>query len=261
MSESAAGTERKKSLPADASLDQLIHDRSPEILIAVAADFRLSEDLALAMLNRRDLPREALEELNKNGSLIKHRKVRLAIVMHPRTPRHLSIPAIRHLYAFELMQIALFPAVAADLKRVAEETLIGRLKTISAGERFGLAKQSPGRVAAALLFDAEERTMLAALSNPYMTEALIVKALRSEDATEMLVSAVCHHEKWSRRNDIKTVLLGHEKTPHAKVLQFANELPRRALKDVLHTARLSDNVKNYLQSVVEERQKSARAAL
>lgn len=248
-----SGSATKKQLSSDAPLETLIHDRAPEVLIAVAGDSRLSEDLALSLLNRRDLPAKALEELNKNGAVIKHRKVQLAIVRHPRTPRHASVPAIRHLYAFELMEVSLFPAVAADVKRLAEETLIGRLKTISSGERFGLAKQSSGRVAAALLLDDEERVMRAALVNPYMTEALIVQTLRSVEATEILVSAICHHEKWSRRNEIKTVLLGHQKTPFAKVLQFANELPVRVIKDVLHTCRLSDNVKNYLKTVVEQR--------
>jgi len=252
----SAGAGNKSALAPDAGFDQLIHDRSPEVLIAVAGDSRLSEDLALSMLNRRDLPSKALEELNKNGAVIKHRKVRLAIVMHPRTPRHVSIPAIRQLYPFELMEVCLLPAVAADVKRLAEETLIGRLKTISSGERFGLAKQSPGRVAAALLLDEEERTMRASLANPYMTEVLVVNALRSGDATEILVSAVCHHEKWSRRNEIKIALLSNEKTPFAKVLQFADELPVRVLKDILRTSRLSENVKKYLQSVVEERKKA-----
>ena len=242
-----------KPAPSDASLEQLIQDRSPEVLVAVAGDSRLSEDLALALLNRRDLPSRALEELNKNGVVTKHRKVRLAIVMHPRTPRHVSIPAIRHLYAFELMQTALLPAVAADVKRAAEEALIGRLKTISPGERYALAKQSPGRVAAVLLFDADERIMRAALANPHMTEALIVNALRAEDATEILVCAVCHDEKWSRRQDVKVVLLAHEKTPFAKVLQFASELPLRMLRDALHTSRFSENVRKYLESVVERR--------
>lgn len=211
------------------------------------------------MLNRRDLPREALEELNKNGAILKHRKVRLALVTHPRTPRHISIPAVRHLYAYELMHVSMSPGVTADVKRVAEETLIGRLKTISSGERFGLAKQSPGRVAAALLFDAEERTMLAALSNPQMTEALILKALKAEGTTDMLIAAVCEHQKWSRRNDLKMALLGNPKTPFAKVAQFASELPVRMLKDVLHTMRLSQNVKNYLLAVVEERQAAAKS--
>ena len=243
----------QNSSSSNASLEKLIHDRSPEALVAVAGDSRLSEDLALALLTRRDLPAKALEELNKNGAVTKHRKVRLAIVMHTRTPRHVSIPAIRHLYAFELMQVSLFPAVAAAVKRAAEEALIGRLETISAGERYALAKQSPGRVAAALLFDEDERIMQAALANPHMTEPLVVKALRAEEVTDILVSAVCQDEKWSRRQEIKTILLTHEKTPFAKVLQFASELPMRVIKDALHSTRMDEKLRNYLEAVVERR--------
>ena len=61
---SAAG---RTTLPADADLERLVHDSSPEILTAVAADPRLAEDLALALLNHRDLPREALEALISLG--------------------------------------------------------------------------------------------------------------------------------------------------------------------------------------------------
>ena len=45
----------------------------------LTADARLTEDLALALLNHRDLPREALEALSKNGPLARLRKVRMAI--------------------------------------------------------------------------------------------------------------------------------------------------------------------------------------
>lgn len=238
--------------PGRASLGELVHSYSPEEMIAAASDGRLTEDLALAMLNRRDLPREALEELNRNSAVARHRKVRLAIVSHPRTPRHLSVPTIRHLYTFELMQIALFPAVAADVKRVAEDVLIARLATISSGERFSLAKQSSGRVAAALLLDKEERIMQAALSNPQMTEMMIARALRQEEKTELLAPAVCRHEKWSRRNEIKAALLANENTPFARVLQFANELPRRVIREVLQISRLTPNVKNYLITFLEQ---------
>ncbi|MBZ5522207.1 MAG: hypothetical protein LAP21_08190 [Acidobacteriia bacterium] len=253
MSEQSTGHRKKHALAPEDSLDRLVHDSSPEVLAAVAADHRLTEDLALAMLNRRDLPREALEELNKNAGVVKHRKVRLAVVMHPRAPRHVTVPTIRHLYTFELMQVALFPTVAADIKRVAEETLIGRMGTISSGERMALAKQSSGRVAAALLHDPEPRIMHAALENPRMTEILIVKALRSKDPTEHLAPAICRHEKWSQRHDVKMALLSNENTPFARVLQIADDLSARALKEVLANSRLSVNVKNYLHSLIEKR--------
>jgi hypothetical protein len=244
---------RKIILPADADLDRLVHETSPEILTAVAADPRLSEDLALAMLNRRDLPRETLEALGKNARLAKQRKVRLALVMHPRTPRHVSVPAIRNIYTFELMQVALLPAVPPDVKRAAEEVLIGRLTSIASGERLALARQGSGRIAAALLHDKEERIMQAALSNPQMTEVWIVKALKAETGTELLAPAVSRHQKWSFRNEVKAALLGNRHTPASRMIQLAGELPVNLIKDVLRNGRLSAQARNSLTAVLEKR--------
>lgn len=244
---------RKLTLPADADLERLVHDTSTEILTAVAADPRLSEDLALAMLNRRDLPRETLEALSKNARLAKQRKVRLALVTHPKTPRHVSVPAIRSIYTFELMQIALLPAVPPDVKHAAEEVLMGRLATVASGERLTLAKQGSGRIAAALLLDKEERIMQAALGNPRMTEVWIARALKAENGTELLAPAVSRHEKWAFRNEIKAALLGNKHTPPARMIQLAGELPVNLIKDVLRNGRLSPQVKNSLSAVLEKR--------
>ena len=241
------------TLSPDAPLDQFIHDPSPEILLAVAADPRLSEDLALALISRRDLPREVLEQLHKHKSLAKLRKVQLALVLHPNTPRHVSIPTVRHLYAFELMQVALLPTAVADVKRAAEEVLIGRLASISSGERFALAKRSSGRVAAALLLDKEERVFQGALSNPQMTEAWIVKTLKAEAGTELLAPAVSHHNKWSYRNDVKAALLANRFTPLSRLAQIAADLPLNMLKDVLRNSRLSSSARTQLRSVLEKR--------
>jgi hypothetical protein len=253
MSDTSANTKAPLILPLDVPLDQFIHDPSPQVLSAVAADPRLTEDLALALLKRNDLPREAVEQMHKHKSLAKLRKVQLALVMHPHTPRHVSVPTIRHLYVFELMQVALLPGVVADVKRAAEEVLITRLPTISSGERLALAKRSSGRVAAALLLDKEERIMQAALSNPQMTEAWIVKAIKAEYGTELLAPAVCRHPKWSHRIDVKAALLGNKFAPQARVQQFAMEIPLNLVKDVLRNARLSPGGKRVLQAVLAKR--------
>lgn len=240
-------------LPADAALDHLVHDSDPDILIAVAADARLTEDLALALLERRDIPREALEQLHRNSSVARLRKVRLAIVTHPRTPRHVSVPTIRHLHTFELLQVALMPSVMADIKRAAEEALLNRLTTVSSGERLTLAKRSSGRVAAALLLDKDERIMQAALLNPQMTEMWIAKALKAGVATELLVPAVCRHSKWLHRLEIKTALLANKHTPFSSAAGIAAELPLHALKDVLRNAHLAPNVKAHVKAILDKR--------
>ncbi len=252
---SGAGTRRAPE--PQGSLDDLIHSQELEVLRGVAASARLTEDLALSLLARRDLPHQVIVDLSKNGTVMKHRKVIVAVVSHPRAPRHVSLPIARHLYTFELMPIALLPSVAADLKMNLEETLMSRLEAISTGERLTLAKRGSTRVAAALLADPEERVMNAALENPFITEAWIVKGLMRDDSPPAFVHAVCRHPKWSLRRDVQVALLRNDHTPLARAIALADKLPTQVLRDILHHSRLQANVKSYLFTVLEQRSKAS----
>src|ERR1019366_3221380 len=192
--------------PAPASAD----------LLRAAADPTLTEDLALALLKRADLPPEVLEQLAKNASALKSRKVKIALASHPHTPRHVSVPLARQFYTFDLMKVALLPSVPADVKVAADDVLISRLKTVTLGERLTLARRASGRVAAALLLDVqkmdgkigggkvidaetvarENRVMRTALENPRLTEALVISSVLRPAASAALVHAVARHQKW-----------------------------------------------------------------
>ena len=233
--------------PAElARLEQLLQSASADVLVEAAAHPGMNEDLTLALLARRDLPFRVAEVLVKNPSVMKHRKVITAIVGHPRTPRHVSMPMVRALYVFELMYIALTPAVASDIKRAAEDQIVLRLETISPGERLTLAKQGSNRVAQALLCDPEARIVDAALLNPRMTEASIIQAIGRDDAPAHFVDQVCRHSKWSLRRDIQLALVKSEHTPLGRVLAFVQAFSTHAIRDILKHSRLPANVKMYL---------------
>ena len=244
---------RAPNAAAEDRLATLVHSQSPEVLLEVAANPALTEELALALLARRDLPRGLVEILVKNGSVMKNRPVINAVVRHPRTPRFVALPMLRHLYVFELMQIALLPGTPADLKMAAEESLIQRLEQVSPGERMTLARRASGKVAAALLLDPETRVIHAALDNPYLTEAWIVKALLNEKAPQAFVEGVCRHSKWPVRREVQMALLRNDKTPLARVLSYAQVLPTHVLKDTLRHSRLTASVKMYLFKELEVR--------
>ena len=70
----------------------------------------LNEDLALALLERRDLPVETLEQIGQDPAALKSRKVCVAVAGHPRTPRHLALRLLRHFYTGDLMQFGLRPS-------------------------------------------------------------------------------------------------------------------------------------------------------
>jgi hypothetical protein len=228
--------------------DQTTLDATEEAFIAGAV---LTEDLALALLKNRDLHARDVERVTSDAALLKSRKVRLALAAHPRTPRRIALRLIRELFTFDLVQFSLMPVAAADLKRVADELLVARLASITLGERISLARRSSALVAAALLLDKESQVWKAALENPRMTEAVIVKALQKTNAPPALVQAICRHEKWSVRAEIRVALLRNRHTPLARALEYARRLPAPQLRDVLHSSRLPEKIKEHLRKELQ----------
>src|SRR5437764_13803929 len=108
----------------DFSIEEMVHHTSPEVMKLAAQHPELTEDLALSFLARRDLAPSAIEALSKRRDLLRHRKVSVTIAGHPKAPRHVALPIVRRLFTFELMQLALSPAVAADIKLLAEEAIL-----------------------------------------------------------------------------------------------------------------------------------------
>ena len=253
MSFDDSNAARMAPAASEISLPEAIRSASPEVLTAAASDPGLTEDFALVLLKRSDLPARALDHLSKNGGVMKSRKVKLAVVEHPKTPRHISIPMVRHLFTFDLMQVALTPVVPADIKMAAEESLINRLEKISQGERLSLAHRASGRVAAALLLDPEPRVIHAALENSRLTESAIIKALMRHNAPAAFVGGVCHHPKWSPRREVRIALLRNEKTPLALAVEFARSLPAALVREILHGSRLPAATKAGLLEDAESR--------
>jgi len=242
--------------------------------LRTAADPALTEDLALSLLKRADLPAEVLENLSKNVKALKSRKVKMALASHPHTPRHVSVPLARQFYTFELMRVALSPSVPADVKVAIDDILISRLKMITVGERLTLARRASGRVAAALLLDVEggdgkilsgrdgkivhgrrfnakplaheTRVMQTALENPRLTETLVISSVLRPLAKAALVSAVARHPKWSKRREIRAALLRTEHLSLANALEFGREIPAPLLSEILTNSRLPIRIKNQL---------------
>jgi hypothetical protein len=166
----------------------------------------LNEDLVLAQLKDRDLPADTIEGISQNAALMKSRKVRMELAAHPRTPRRIAFRIIRELYTFDLMRFALMPAAAADLKQVADQALLTRLPSITLGERISLARRGSGTIAGALLRDKEEQVWQAALENPRLSEAAVVKAIL-ESESQGWVETITLHAKWSLRVEVQAALL------------------------------------------------------
>ena len=234
------------AISAPPPVESQIHSAARDDLLRVAVDPALTEDLALALLKRADLPPEVLEQLSKNGNVLKLRKVKVALVCHAHTPRHVSVPLARQFYIFDLLKVALSPSVPADVKVAVDEMLIARLKTITIGERLSLARRASGRVAGSLLLDGEARVMRTALENPRLTEAFVIQAVLRPQADAAFIQAVAQHSKWSYRREIRIALLRTEYLSLARALEFSRRIPPPLLRELLQTSRLPARIKDQL---------------
>jgi len=237
-------------------LERLIHSHSEDDLCAAAENPHLNEDLAKALLQRRDLTAKVLQELAKNGAILKARPVLVALVSHPKTPRFVSLPMARSLHTFELMSVALQPAVPADVKIAIEQLIVDRLEKLSLGERITLAKRGSLRVAEKLLVDPDPRVVELAINNPFLTEACIIRTLMLDPIDPKFVERVARHPKWSLRTDVRCALLRNPNTPMAAALQFAQTLPADVARDALLNSNLPHSVKTYLMVEIQNRLRS-----
>ena len=200
----------------------------------------LSEDEAMAIVQRPDVSTQALAQLARNPGTLKSRKAVFALATHLRTPRHIAIPLLRRMFTFDLMKVALTPTVAADIKRAAEEQILLRIESLSVGEKITLARRGPGRIAAALLAEKDGRIASVALDNSRLVEPAIVTSLMRPDSPQLLFILVSEHPKWSQRHEVQMALLKSEKTPLEHAVKFAANFSVDVLRDVVPEARRAE---------------------
>jgi hypothetical protein len=133
--------------------------------------------------------------------------------------------------------VTLTPALAADIKRAAEEQILLRIESLPAGQRITMARRASGRVAAKLLEGPDARVISPALDNSQLTEALLVQALMRRDAPMRLFELVSEHAKWSSRREIQIALLRSEKTPLQQATELATHFSKEFLREILPTSR------------------------
>jgi hypothetical protein len=251
---SEESTERERALIATGGdLAAFLHHPAAEVLLALLDNPALDETQLCLLLERKDLPGEILEEVARRKALLKNYRVKRALAFHPRAPRLISLRLLKDLYLMDLVQIALTPGVASELKRNAEDQLLARLAQLPLGQKITLARRGPARVAGALLAEGHAQVISVVLDNPYMTEAQILKTLSREKLPTAVIPAIVQHRKWSISYNIRLALVRHPAAPLATILSYLPELTVSDLKELAAPGIVPPALRKYLQAEVQRR--------
>jgi hypothetical protein len=234
-------------------LEPFFGETAKDVLVALARNPNLSELDMLRLLERMDLPQEALRELSQRAEAARSYRVKLALVRNPKTPRLVSLPLMKFLYLFELLRVSQTPAVPAEVKMVAEETILRKLEALPRGEKIALAREGSGRVAAALLVTPDEELIRAALNNPYLSEAHLLKVLVRNKLPAVLVELISHHGRWAHAYHLRLALIRNPLTPFARVLAFLPDISVSDLRDICLDPRMPEQVRKYIVAQCAQR--------
>lgn len=246
--------EARRARTADRSLiGTLLHHRSREVLEALLENPRLGEKQVAILLSRRDLAREVVARIAENREWMKSYPLKLAVVRHPRTPRHLALPLLKYLYLFDLLAVAATAGVPAELKRQAEEAILLQREGLALGQRLSLARRGSNRIAAGLLLDPDRRVIDAALLNPAMTEHAVTRGLLDHRSHPALTSAIVEHERWAARYGVKLALLRAQHVSLGRVMSILPELARADLNDLAEDPRVRAEIRAYVAKLIQTR--------
>jgi ribosomal protein L12E/L44/L45/RPP1/RPP2 len=234
-------------------LSALLYHPAPAVLLALLDNPALDEPRLTLLLSRKDLPTEILEEIGRRKSFLKSYAVKKSLLLHPRTPRLIGLRLLKELYLMDLVQFALSPAVSAELKRYAEEQIVGRLPQLPLGQKITLARRGPSRVAGALVAEGHLQVLPVALENPYLTEAQVLKALAREKLQVHVVQGVANHRKWSQSYNVRLALVRNASTPVSVVLAFLPHLTVNDLRLLSEPGVVAENLRKYLLAEVNRR--------
>ena len=228
-------------------LTTLVHEAAGETLLALLENPHLEESHVRLLLERPDLPAEALSAIAGRAEWAAIESVRFGLARHPHTPQRIAFAAVRQLYLFDLVRLSLLPSAPADIRRIAEEAIVTRLPQLPLGQKLTLARRGPARVAGALVAEGHPKAVKVALENAFLTESQLLKALANPDVRVAAVTAIAQHPKWSRQYNVRVALLRNPHTPPPAVLAFLPDLTLRDLQDISKLEGLPPHVRKYIE--------------
>jgi len=239
-------------------LTVLVHSTGSSALAGLLDHPSFDKRHACLLLRRSDLPADVLESIGGNRKWTKHEIVRLGVVVHAHTPRRIAMSLLRQLFAANLVRVALHPSAPAEVRCIAEELVIERVRQLSLTEKIAMARRGPVRVVGALLAEGHSDVLPAVLQSPFLTEAQVVRVLWRAGVPPHVVIAVAESSRWSSHYSVRLALVRNPYTPIAVALRFLPNLLVTDLRDLLRNGNVPSQIREHLRREVARKSGTLR---
>lgn len=220
-------------------------DRAPiPYLEGALANPLLDPGLVLLMLQKnRGITGPLISRIGRNRAWLKPYEVKVAIVLHPKTPGPLAMGLIQFLWWRDLARVADQASLSAPLRRSAERLLSIRIQELALGERIALARVATRGVIGVLRRASDPMVIRALLQNPRLLEEDALAIASGKTVSPGVLQALAEDPRLSLRPALQKALVQNPATPPAAALHLLQRLSTQSLRELAQAPHVPTLVK------------------
>jgi len=174
-----------------------------------------------------------LQRVGRSPIWMRQNRLRIALVLHQRTPTSTALALISFLRWGDLARVAGAPRLSGALRQAAEKILLLRLPELEVGERVTLARIGTPAVIKGMRRDGNALVVRALLDNPRMQGDDVLSIAGRGDSPEGVLRAVAENPRFATRPEVQLALASNPRTPAPVALRVVNALDRPGLETLM----------------------------
>jgi len=198
----------------------------------------LAADQILNLLRTPRVTADLILAISRRPVWMKFDRVRLAIVLHPATPRPVAMSLLSQLRWRDLSRVAAAPRLGAPVRGAAEKILLLRLPELALGEKVTLARAASRNVLRALRTEHSSLVVRALLDNPRLQVEDALSMAESPATPGAVLQVMAESSRFAASQELRMAIASHEATPPAAALRLVQAMDGASLVRLLSIARL-----------------------
>ncbi len=205
-------------------IGKFLNDPSDKVILSLLANRNINEEHLLVLAKRRDLSGSVLEAVGARRFGPEGRRVKLALVSNPKTPRRMALGFLKDLRLRDLGFVTRNRSIPTELRQAAEGIIKEKLPSLPPGMKISLARQVSEELIKALLAEGDMLVARACFENPMMSEAVALWAVNHEKTPPSTIESISAHPKWSARKSVRFALARNPFTPIGRAIEFVQRM-------------------------------------
>jgi hypothetical protein len=208
------------------------------LLESAAAHPALAADRILGLLRAPRITADLILAISRRPVWMKFDRVRLAIVLHPATPRPVAMSLLSQLRWRDLARVAVAPRLGAPVRGAAEKILLLRLPELALGERVTLARAATRNLLRALRTERSPLVVRALLENPLLQVEDALSIVESDATPGAVLQVMAESARFAASQELRMAIASHGATPPAAALRLVRGMDEGGLTRLLSNPRL-----------------------